>query len=112
MARTRGLKVRRISRDEETSASLIAQDERIDAYADTNGIELVDDVEDATVSGKVNPDKRKPLGKWLKEPLLSRWDVLIFTNQDRITRDEEPPVCTGGSGALDTASTGSLKPLV
>lgn len=45
-------------------------------------------VEDETVSGGVNLDERKSLGQWLKPPLLDNWDVMVVTEQDRVTRDD------------------------
>lgn len=84
----RGLKVRRISRDTEQSAALASQNKKIDKHSDLAGIDIIDDVEDATVSGAVNLADRPSLGKWMSEPRLSMWDVLVVTEQDRITRDD------------------------
>lgn len=84
----RVVKVRRISRDTEASAALVEQDSRLSAFAGAQGFDVVGDVEDATVSGAVNLDRRPKLKKWLAEPYLSKWDVLLFTEQDRVTRDD------------------------
>lgn len=83
-----GIKVRRISKDTEESAALEQQDKRLDKAGIEHGIDIVDDVEDATVSGSVNLADRPSLGKWLKEPRISQWEVLMVTAQDRITRDD------------------------
>ncbi|AJC54028.1 recombinase family protein [Streptomyces sp. 769] len=82
------LKVRRISRDTETSSALVSQGVELDHAIKTGGHTLAGDVEDSTVSGAVNLDQRPKLGKWLKKPLLDDWDALMVTTQDRITRDD------------------------
>lgn len=84
----RVVKVRRISRDTEQSSALAAQDEALSDAAAKARYEVVGDVEDSCVSGAVNLDKRPSLGEWLREPLLATWDALMFTTQDRITRDD------------------------
>lgn len=45
-------------------------------------------VEDETVSGAVHLDDRPSLGQWLRPPLLDEWDVMVVTEQDRVTRDD------------------------
>ncbi|MFI1676035.1 recombinase family protein [Streptomyces sp. NPDC020607] len=84
----RVVKVRRISREEETSAALVAQDQRIERECSKQGYAVVGDAEDGSVSGAVPPSERKGLGPWMREPLLSRWDKLIFDEQDRVGRDD------------------------
>ncbi|SHN23989.1 recombinase family protein [Streptomyces yunnanensis] len=83
-----GIKVRRISKDTEESAALDSQDKTINKHVGETGIDIIDDVEDATVSGSVNLADRPSLGKWMSEPRLSMWQVLVVTEQDRITRDD------------------------
>ncbi|WP_248960617.1 recombinase family protein [Sphaerisporangium perillae] len=82
------LAVKRISRDTEQSSALERQDVQL-AEAIRKGRHAVAGwVEDATVSGAVNLDKRPSLGKWLREPLIHEWDAMMVTSQDRITRDD------------------------
>lgn len=45
-------------------------------------------VEDETVSGAVHLDDRPSLGQWLRPPLLDEWDMMVVTEQDRVTRDD------------------------
>jgi site-specific DNA recombinase len=41
---------------------------------------------DTDVSGAVSPFERDGLGPWLREPLVSQWDVLMVAKLDRLTR--------------------------
>ncbi|MFE0138609.1 recombinase family protein [Streptomyces sp. NPDC059037] len=84
----RVLKVRRISRDTESSSSLDRQNDDQDAALAGTGCPVVGDVVDATVSGSVNLADRKSLGKWMREPLWNEWDAIMLTALDRITRDQ------------------------
>lgn len=84
----RVLKVRRISRDTETSSALDRQNQDQDAVLAGTGCPVVDDVVDSTVSGSVNLADRKSLGKWMREPLWNEWDAIMVTALDRITRDQ------------------------
>ncbi|MEU1881876.1 recombinase family protein [Streptosporangium sp. NPDC020072] len=84
----RVLPVKRISRDTETSSALERQGAALLAEIQSGGHVIAGWVEDATVSGAVNLVDRKSLGKWMKAPLLREWEVLMVTEQDRITRDD------------------------
>ncbi|MEO3860139.1 recombinase family protein [Acrocarpospora sp. B8E8] len=82
------LAVKRISRDTEQSSALERQDAALTKAILEGGHTVGGWVEDATVSGAVNLDKRPSLGKWLREPLVHEWDAMMVTEQDRITRDD------------------------
>ncbi|MEV7966180.1 recombinase family protein [Sphaerisporangium sp. NPDC088356] len=82
------LAVKRISRDTEQSSALERQEVQLAAAIRKDRHTLAGWVEDATVSGAVNLDKRPSLGKWLREPLVYEWDCMMVTSQDRITRDD------------------------
>lgn len=84
----RVLAVQRISRDTEASSALTRQDEALTLALRGADCTEVARVVDATVSGAVNLDQRPSLRKWLVEPLVQEWDVLMVTEQDRITRDD------------------------
>ncbi|WP_225097398.1 recombinase family protein [Streptomyces sp. CoH27] len=84
----RVLAVQRISRDTEASSALTRQDEALTIALRRRGYTEVGRVVDATVSGAVHLDHRPSLRKWLNEPLVHEWDVLMVTEQDRITRDD------------------------
>ncbi|CAL9508202.1 recombinase family protein [Streptomyces sp. enrichment culture] len=84
----RVLAVQRISRDTEASSALTRQDEALTVALRRAGYTEVARVVDATVSGAVNLDQRPSLRRWLAEPLVQEWDVLMVTEQDRITRDD------------------------
>jgi DNA invertase Pin-like site-specific DNA recombinase len=84
----RVLAVKRISKDTEQSSALERQDVRLSEAIRTGNHTLAGWVEDATVSGAVNLDKRPSLAKWLQLPLLHEWDAMMVTAQDRITRDD------------------------
>ena len=84
----RVLAVQRISRDTEASSALTRQEEALTLAIRRDGCIEVARVVDATVSGAVNLDQRPSLRKWLAEPLVHEWDVLMVTDQDRITRDD------------------------
>lgn len=84
----RVLAVKRISRDTEQSSALARQEVRLAEAIRKGNHTLAGWVEDATVSGAVNLDKRPSLGKWLQEPLIHEWDCMMVTEQDRITRDD------------------------
>ncbi|NGO14048.1 recombinase family protein [Streptomyces sp. HC44] len=80
--------MRYISRDTEASSALTRQDEALTIAVRRGGYDEVGCVVDATISGAVNLDQRPSLRKWLADPLVHEWDVLIVTEQDRITRDD------------------------
>ncbi|GAA0375562.1 recombinase family protein [Streptomyces blastmyceticus] len=84
----RVLPIKRISRDTEESSALERQGIELEEACREGGHDIVEWVEDSCVSGAVNLDKRKSLGKWLKEPLVNEWEALMVTTQDRITRDD------------------------
>lgn len=84
----RVLRVRRISRDTESSSSLDRQQEQQTEALKGTGCIVVDDVVDATVSGKINLDDRPKLGRWMKDPLWHEWDAIMVTSLDRITRNQ------------------------
>jgi site-specific DNA recombinase len=84
----RVLAVQRISRDTEASSALTRQDQALTLAIRRGTYTEVGRVVDATVSGAVNLDQRPSLRKWLTEPLVHEWDVLMVTEQDRVTRDD------------------------
>lgn len=84
----RVLAVKRISRDTEQSSALERQDVRLSEAVRKGNHTLAGWVEDATVSGSINLDKRPSLAKWLVSPLIHEWDGMMVTAQDRITRDD------------------------
>lgn len=84
----RVLAVKRISRDTEASTALERQEVALARAIREQGHTIAGWVEDATVSGAINLDKRPSLGKWLQEPLIHEWDAMMVTEQDRITRDD------------------------
>lgn len=84
----RVLAVKRISRDTEQSSALLRQDVALANAIRVGGFQTAGWVEDATVSGSVNLVDRKSLGQWLKGDALNAWDILMVTEQDRITRDD------------------------
>ncbi|MET9277509.1 recombinase family protein [Streptomyces anthocyanicus] len=84
----RVLAVQRISRDTEASSALTRQDEALTRAIRQGTYREVGRVVDATVSGAVHLDQRPILRRWLAEPLVHEWDVLMVTEQDRITRDD------------------------
>src|SRR4051794_27405379 len=84
----RVLAVQRISRDTEASSALTRQDEALTRAVAGGVYTEVGRVVDATVSGAVHLDQRPSLRKWLSDPLVHEWDVLMVTEQDRITRDD------------------------
>ncbi|MGW2484987.1 recombinase family protein [Streptomyces sp. NPDC001571] len=84
----RVLAVKRISRDTETSDALTSQDKALHSAVREGAHDLVDMVEDATVSGAINLDDRPSLGKWMRSPLWEQWQGLMVTTLDRITRNQ------------------------
>ncbi|MFI8483680.1 recombinase family protein [Streptomyces rubrogriseus] len=84
----RVLAVQRISRDSEASSALTRQDEALTRAMRQGTYKEVGRVVDATISGAVHLDQRPSLRRWLLEPLVHEWDVLMVTEQDRITRDD------------------------
>jgi site-specific DNA recombinase len=84
----RMLPVKRTSLDQDNSSALYRQERELQEHADEHGHVIVGWVSDETVSGAVNLDDRASLGKWLHEPLLHEWDVMLVTEQDRVTRDD------------------------
>ncbi len=84
----RVLAVQRISRDTEASSALTRQDEALTRAMRQGIYREVGRVVDATVSGAVHLDQRPSLRRWLADPLVHEWDVLMVTEQDRITRDD------------------------
>jgi DNA invertase Pin-like site-specific DNA recombinase len=70
--------------------SLEEQKSKITKWSDAYGHHIVKLTEDASVSGKTSPFKRKGLGPYLSDPaLLASWDVLTATKLDRIARSAE-----------------------
>lgn len=82
------LNVLRISRDTETSSTLVRHRSQLEEYDALHGRQVAGWVEDVTVSGSVNLDQRPSLGVWLREPTVHTWDTLKVVTQDRITRDD------------------------
>ncbi|WP_177245023.1 recombinase family protein [Streptosporangium canum] len=82
------LAVKRISRDTEQSSALARQEVQLSKAIREGHHTVAGWVEDATVSGAVNLDKRPSLGQWLTAPLIHEWDGMMVTEQDRITRDD------------------------
>jgi site-specific DNA recombinase len=83
----RVLPVERYSGDDDSGA-LLRQHDDLAAWVAAHGHEVVHWVRDETVSGSVNLDKRPSLGKWMKEPHIHDWEIMVVTQQDRITRDD------------------------
>lgn len=82
------LNVLRISRDTESSSTLVRHRSQLEDYDARHGRQVAAWVEDATVSGSVNLVERKSLGRYLQEPLVHTWDTMKVVNQARITRDD------------------------
>lgn len=84
------LLVRRISRDTEQSSALVRQAQDLARAAAEKKYSVVDQVEDATVSGAVNLDERESLGPWVREgePKWDAWTAIMMTSVDRLTRDQ------------------------
>nr|WP_275432034.1 MULTISPECIES: recombinase family protein [unclassified Streptomyces] len=80
--------MRRISRNSEDSSALARQVEALDGAAAEGRFDVVGDVEDSFISGAVRPDERPGLGRWMREPLWYRWDAIMVTSLDRITRNQ------------------------
>jgi site-specific DNA recombinase len=82
----------RLSKDADESTSVERQSSGINGWAKlrstTTGdnYEVVHVSEDSDVSGAVNPFDRAGLGPYLREPLLSTWQVLVVFRLDRLTR--------------------------
>jgi site-specific DNA recombinase len=76
----------RLSHDTDESTSIERQTESIGYACKARGDTLVHVTVDTDVSGAVSPFERDGLGPWLCEPLVSRWDVLMVTKIDRISR--------------------------
>lgn len=77
----------RLSHETDSSTSVERQQEQIQQYAGARGDVLVHTAVDTDISGAVSPFKRPELGAWLtKAELLSRWDGVLVTKLDRLTR--------------------------
>lgn len=82
----------RLSKDADESTSIERQSSGISGWArlrsTTTGdnYQVVHISEDSDVSGAVNPFDRAGLGPYLREPLLSTWQVLVVFRLDRLTR--------------------------
>jgi DNA invertase Pin-like site-specific DNA recombinase len=82
----------RLSRDADESTSIEHQTSGIHGWAKLRTTTTGDDYqvvhvsEDSDVSGAVNPFDRAGLGPYLREPLLSTWQVLVVFRLDRLTR--------------------------
>ncbi|MFJ9771788.1 recombinase family protein [Kitasatospora sp. NPDC101157] len=80
---------KRISDDKgEVSESIEAQDKKLRARAHEEGVIVVGDTEDLSISGDIDPFRRPKLGPWLQEHNRDRWDELWVTTQDRLSRSE------------------------
>lgn len=76
----------RLSRMTEESTSVERQRVAIEAYAQSNGHEIVGWAIDTDVSGSVSPFDAPELGPWLTPEGMSGWDVLCAWKLDRIAR--------------------------
>jgi len=82
----------RLSKDADESTSIERQSGGINGWADLRSNTTGDDYrvvhvsEDSDVSGAVSPFDPAGLGPYLREPLLSTWQVLVVFRLDRLTR--------------------------
>jgi len=76
----------RLSHDTDESTSIERQTQGITLTAQARGDALVHVTVDTDVSRAVSPFERDGLGPWLREPLVSQWDVLMVAKLDRLTR--------------------------
>jgi site-specific DNA recombinase len=76
----------RLSHDTDESTSIERQTQGIEYTCKARGETLVHITVDTDVSGAVSPFERDGLGPWLREPLVSQWDVLMVAKLDRLTR--------------------------
>ena len=84
MARVLG--ARRLSHGTDASTSIERQGESIEGWARPRSHTIVHMTDDTDVSGSVSPFDRADLGRWLKPAFLGRWDVLVVTKIDRLSR--------------------------
>jgi site-specific DNA recombinase len=83
----RGLNYRRLSLETDESTSLERQNEQNTAMGVAKGIDWIDSLEDADVSGAISPFNREALGPYLTDPeLIDLWDVLVIAKLDRLSR--------------------------
>jgi len=81
-----------LSKDADESTSIERQSGGINGWADLRSNTTGDDYrvvhvsEDSDVSGAVSPFDPAGLGPYLREPLLSTWQVLVVFRLDRLTR--------------------------
>jgi DNA invertase Pin-like site-specific DNA recombinase len=66
--------------------SIERQTQGITYTCKARGDSLVHITVDTDVSGAVSPFERDDLGPWLREPLVSQWDVIMVAKLDRLTR--------------------------
>ncbi len=87
MARVLG--VVRLSRDTDSSTSTSGQRDDITAWVAAGGEHVITCwAEDTDVSArKIRPAKRPKLGRYLREPGLGEWDLLVVARQDRMFRN-------------------------
>ena len=82
----------RLSRDDDESTSIPRQKNQITIWSNSTAQlkgearDLIDITEDSDVSGAISPCDRDGLGPFLRPPKLSKWDNLIITRLDRLTR--------------------------
>ena len=82
----------RLSQETDESTSIERQASGIEGWASLRSNTTGDDyrvikvTEDSDVSGAVSPFDRAGLGPYLREPLLSTWQVLVVVRLDRLTR--------------------------
>jgi DNA invertase Pin-like site-specific DNA recombinase len=83
---SRALGARRLSHGTDASTSIERQGESITAWCDQRNHTRVHMTDDTDVSGSISPFDRPDLGKWLKPQFLDRWDILVVTKIDRLSR--------------------------
>ncbi|MBA2813048.1 recombinase family protein [Streptomyces sp. KM273126] len=73
----------------ERSESIEAQDEKLRARADQEGVHIVGTAVDLSISGDVDMFDRPSLGQWLTPEGLQKWDEIWVSTQDRLSRDDK-----------------------
>ncbi|MGP2441772.1 recombinase family protein [Streptomyces sp. JW3] len=73
----------------ERSESIEAQDEKLRARAEREGVHIVGTAVDLSISGDVDMFDRPSLGQWLTPEGLQKWDEIWVSTQDRLSRDDK-----------------------
>lgn len=89
------------ARQAESGHGLDSQRAMCERYADLHGLEVVEHVEDAGVSGTVATSKRDGMGRALEALATDRADVLLVSELSRISR-----VAVQALGIFDAAQRG------